>query len=415
MKRYFFTIILITFSVFTNAQIQLSDSAKISLMTCGPWSGAVYAYYGHTALRVQDDSTHLDTVFNYGFFDPSQPNFIYHFVRGETDYILGTTSFEVFISEYIYKKVAVYEQELNLTQPEKQQLWEALYINQLPENRGYRYNYFYDNCSTRPRDMVEKFVGGKIIYPPTKEGQTYRDILHECLQPYPWNKFGIDLIIGAGADYPIDVRAKMFIPSYLMGSFEGATVVKNDSVSYPLIKETTTVLDAANKGNSKDEQSVFSPIVVAFTLLFITILVSVVQYIKWNKTQLPKIYDTILFAIYGIGGFVLFSLMFFSEHPATNPNWNFVWMNIFALIFAVLFWVKPMKNVVNIYHFINFAVLTLFLLLWWLVPQQLPVATIPFSMSLWLRSGTNVFMLTKRKKVNKRYVSSKYMKAGWGQ
>ncbi len=74
-----------------------------------------------------------------------------------------------------------------------------------------------------------------------------------------------------------------------------------------------------------------------------------------------------------------------------------------------------MKNVVNIYHFINFAVLTLFLLLWWLVPQQLPVATIPFSMSLWLRSGTNVFMLTKRKKVNKRYVSSKYMKAGWGQ
>ncbi len=303
MKRYFFTIILITFSAFTNAQIQLSDSAKISLMTCGPWSGAVYAYYGHTALRVQDDSTHLDTVFNYGFFDPSQPNFIYHFVRGETDYILGTTSFEVFISEYIYKKVAVYEQELNLTQPEKQQLWDALYINQLPENRGYRYNYFYDNCSTRPRDMVEKFVGGKIIYPPTKEGQTYRDILHECLQPYPWNKFGIDLIIGAGADYPIDVRAKMFIPSYLMGSFEGATVVKNDSVSYPLIKETTTVLDAANKGNSKDEQSVFSPIVVAFTLLFITILVSVVQYIKWNKTQLPKIYDTILFAIYGIDSF----------------------------------------------------------------------------------------------------------------
>ncbi|HBC37349.1 MAG TPA: hypothetical protein DC016_00535, partial [Porphyromonadaceae bacterium] len=102
---------------------------------------------------------------------------------------------------------AVYEQELNLAQPEKQQLWEALYLNHLPENRGYRYNYFYDNCATRPRDMVEKFAGGKIIYPPTKEGQTYRDLLHECLQPYPWNKFGIDLVIGAGADSPIDVRA----------------------------------------------------------------------------------------------------------------------------------------------------------------------------------------------------------------
>ena len=90
--------------------------------------------------------------------------------------------------------------------------------------------------------MVEKFAGGKIIYPPTKEGQTYRDLLHECLQPYPWNKFGIDLVIGAGADSPIDVRAKMFIPSYLMNSFEGAIVVKSDSVSYPLIRSTTTVL-----------------------------------------------------------------------------------------------------------------------------------------------------------------------------
>lgn len=415
MKKYFFTIILIALSVFANAQIQLSDSAKISLMTCGPWSGAVYAFYGHTALRVQDDSTHIDTVFNYGFFDPSQPNFMYHFVRGETDYILGTTSFEDFIREYAYKKVAVYEQELNLEQAEKQQLWEALYINQLPENRGYRYNYFYDNCATRPRDMVEKFAGGKVVYPPTKEGQTYRDLLHECLKPYPWNKFGIDLVIGAGADRPIDVREKMFIPSYLMDSFEGATVVKNDSVSYPLVKNTYTVLEAVSESDDNSERSLFSPIIAAFALLLITILVCIVQYVKWNKTELPKIYDTILFAVYGLGGTVIFFLMFFSEHPATNPNWNFVWANIFALIFAVLFWVKSLKNVVNIYHFINFALLTLFLLLWWLIPQQLPLATIPFSMSLWLRSGMNVFMLTKRKQTNKRYVSSRYMKAGWGQ
>lgn len=414
MKKYFFALILITMSVFANAQVVLSDSAKISLMTCGPWSGAVYAFYGHTALRVQDDSAHMDIVFNYGFFDPTQPNFMYHFVRGETDYILGTTSFEGFISEYAYKKVAVYEQELNLAQPEKQQLWEALYLNHLPENRGYRYNYFYDNCATRPRDMVEKFAGGKIIYPPTKEGQTFRDLLHECLQPYPWNKFGIDLVIGAGADSPIDVRAKMFIPSYLMNSFEGATVVKSDSVSYPLIRSTTTVL-VSNEKNGGRERAMFSPLIAAFVLFLITVLVSVIQYIKWNKTQLPRIYDTILFAVYGLGGCILFLLMFFSEHPATNPNWNFAWLNAFALVAAILFWVKPVKNAVNIYHFINFAVLTLFLVFWWLLPQQLPVASIPFSMSLWLRSGMNVFMQTKRRKVNKRYVSSKYMKAGWGQ
>jgi hypothetical protein len=199
-----------------------------------------------------------------------------------------------------------------------------------------------------------------------------------------------------------------------MNSFEGATVVKNDSVSYPLIRSTTTVL-VSNEEDNGSEQIIFSPLIAAFALFFITLLVSIIQYIKWNKTQLPQIYDTILFAVYGLGGCILFLLMFFSEHPATNPNWNFVWLNIFALVAAILFWAKPVKKAVNIYHFINFAALTLFLLFWWLLPQQLPVAGILFSMSMWLRSGMNVFMQTKRRKVNKRYVSSKYMKAGWGQ
>jgi len=107
--------------------------------------------------------------------------------------------------------------------------------------------------------------------------------------------------------------------------------------------------------------------------------------------------------------------MFFSEHPATNPNWNFVWLNLFALVATVLFWVKSANRVVYFYHFINFALLTLFLLMWWLIPQQLPVATIPFSMSLWLRSATNLFMLRKRNATNRRFTSSKYLKAGWGQ
>jgi hypothetical protein len=415
MKKSLFALILVTMSFSAHAQGILSDSARISLLTCGPWSGAVYAFYGHTALRVQDDSTGIDVVFNYGYFDPSQPNFVYRFMRGETDYILGATPFETFIEEYIFKRVSVHEQELNLSQAEKQRLWEALYINHLPENRGYRYNYFYDNCATRPRDMVEQHAGGTILYPPMQKEQTYRDLLHECLSPYPWNKFGVDLVIGAEADRPIDVRARMFIPSYLKESFEGATVVKSDSVSYPLVKSTTTLLTGTNQARSDREQALCSPLIAAFALLLITIIISAIQYVKWNKSRIHRVFDTILFGVYGLGGLIIFFLIFFSEHPATNPNWNFAWLNIFSLVAAVLFWVKAMKNVVNIYHFINFAVLTLFLLLWWLLPQQLPLASIPFSMCLWLRSGMNLFMQVKGRKINKRYVSSKYMKAGWGE
>jgi len=167
--------------------------------------------------------------------------------------------------------------------------------------------------------------------------------------------------------------------------------------------------------NSPKEASLFSPLFVAFLLLLLTLFVSVVQMIRLNTTKFFLYYDTFLFGIAGLGGLILFFMMFFSAHPAMRPNWNFVWLNLFALIAAFLFWVKSAKNVVYFYHFINFVVLTLFLLLWWLIPQKLPVATIPFSMSLWLRSGTNLLLWRKKRLKNRRFTSSSYLKAGWGQ
>lgn len=411
----FLPVLTLLFSMQAPAQVQLSDSAKVSLLTASPWNGAVYAFFGHTAIRVEDDSTGVDRVYNYGFFDPSQPHFIYNFVRGKTDYILGVTSFHDFLYEYEFKGQQVTQQEINLSGIEKQQLYEALFLNALPDNREYRYNYFYDNCATRPRDMIEKYVDGVIQYPPTPREQSYRDLLHECLSNHPWYSFGIDLLIGTEADQNIGVKEKMFIPAYLMNSFDGATVQKNDSLSYSLVKSSTILLNHDNERNTIREWGLFTPLLASFVLLLVSILVTLVQIIKLNKSKIPRRYDTLLFAIAGIAGFIIFFLMYFSEHPATNPNWNFVWLNFFALIAAVLFWVKSANKVIYFYHFINFAVLTLFLLLWWFIPQQLPAATILFSMSLWLRSASNLFVLRKMNLTSRRFTSSRYMKAGWGQ
>jgi hypothetical protein len=416
MKRLY-TVIVATLILLSSlsAQVQLSDSASISLLTASPWNGALYALFGHTAIHVQDDSTGVDLVYNYGFFDSSQPHFYYNFVRGKTDYILGVTTFADFLFEYDHKGQQVIEQEIAFSSVEKQQLYEALFVNALPENRSYRYNYFYDNCSTRPRDMIEKSIKGTIHYPPTPQEQSYRDLLHECLDAYPWISFGIDLVIGTGADKTIGLREKMFLPSYLMDAFEGAVIIENDTVSYNLVKNSAVILTHQNERNSISEQGPLTPIVVAFVLLAFSILVTLLQIVKLNVSKLPKRFDTLLFASAGIAGFIVFFLMYFSEHPATSPNWNFVWLNLFALIAALLFWVKSANRVVYFYHFINFALLTVFLLLWWLIPQQLPTATIPFSMSLWLRSASNLYVLRKNNLTNRRFTSSSYMKAGWGQ
>ena len=181
------------------------------------------------------------------------------------------------------------------------------------------------------------------------------------------------------------------------------------------MKNSAVILTHQNERNSISEQGPLTPIVVAFVLLAFSILVTLLQIVKLNVSKLPKRFDTLLFASAGIAGFIVFFLMYFSEHPATSPNWNFVWLNLFALIAALLFWVKSANRVVYFYHFINFALLTVFLLLWWLIPQQLPAATIPFSMSLWLRSASNLYVLRKNNLTNRRFTSSSYMKAGWGQ
>ena len=413
-KKILLVPLIILFCLPLPAQVQLDDNARISLLTASPWYGPIYAFFGHTGIRVQDDSTGVDVVFNYGYFDSTQPHFIYNFIRGKTDYIVGGTTFEAFLSEYRYHGQQVIEQELNLSPAEKQQLFDALTINALPENRGYRYNYFYDNCATRPRDMVEKYTDGAIQYLPTASNQSYRDLVHECVDGYPWTKFGIDLLIGSSADSTIDVRAKMFIPDYLMNSFDGATIQRNDTLSVPLMKNKEVLLSVDKEINKKSEGVIFTPVLTAFALLLLTIIISLVQTVDLNRRKLARLYDTILFAIAGLAGIILLVLMYFSEHPATNPNWNFVWLNPFALIAASFFWMKSANKAVYFYHFINFVLLTLFLLLWWLIPQQLPLATIPFSMSLWFRSGTNIYMLRRKQLKNKQYTTSRHLKAGWG-
>lgn len=410
-----FSVCLLLLTPSVRAQGKLSDHATITLLTASPWNGAVYAFFGHTAIRVQDDSTGVDAVFNYGFFDSSQPGFIYNFVRGRTDYILGVTSFTDFLQEYRAKGSQVAEQRLNLSSVERQQLYRALYENALPENRKYRYNYFYDNCATRPRDMVEQYSSGEIIYPAADEEQSYRDLLHESLINYPWYSFGIDLLIGSEADRTITVREKMFMPSYLMDAFEEAAILKNDSLSLPLVDATKLLLEQKPHRNSLREQAILSPFSTAFALFLFALLISLIQAIKLNESRLYLLFDSLLFGITGIGGGVIFFLMYFSSHPATNPNWNLVWLHPVALVAVLFFWVKSGQRAVYFYHFINFVLLTLFLLGWCWIPQQLPLATIPFAMSVWIRSATNLFLLRNKRIKSRRFTSSREMKAAWGQ
>ncbi len=404
LQKIIYTLLVLfvlSFSVNANNQlVKLSDSAQISLLTNSPSNSEVFRLYGHTAIRVKDDLKNIDLVFNYGVFDFDSPNFIYRFAKGETDYVLAGYDFRQYLLEYDYRRISVYEQFFNLTQAEKQKIWEGLCINSLPQNRKYRYNFFFDNCSTRPRDIIENNVSGKITYTPTNKHQTFRDLVHECVRREPWVKFGIDLVIGSGADSIISDRQKMFLPAYLENAYRNSTITRYDSITESFIKNEGYILDF--KDSSKDNLYAFTwnnPFIVGCFLLLITILFSIFTF--RNKRGISdKIYDFLLFFTYGVAGCIVAFLMFVSEHPCTNPNWNLVWLNPVQLIAAFLFFPKYFSKCIYYYHFINFVLLILFLICWFIIPQHLEIAFIPYILALCVRSGTNIVKYTKKKNSN---------------
>lgn len=390
-KKILFILISILWSAVYAApsqNIELSDSASISLLTNSPSNSEVYTLFGHSAIRINDPSNNVDMVFNYGIFDFNSPNFMYRFCKGETDYIVVGYPFSQYILSYQSEEIDIKEQILNLTKVEKQNVFNSLLINALPENRVYRYNFFDDNCSTRIRDIIEQNIEGEIIYKDTNKDQSYRDLVHECVSVKPWIRFGIDLIIGIDADNKISDHEKQFIPSYLHDSYISALIQTDDGQIKPLILEEVQLLQ--NKKESVvDSNHYKSTIYITFTFFIITIIISYFGAIK-HKRKLGLIYDVILFGIAGIAGSVIFYLIFFSEHPYTSPNWNLVWLNPLQLIAAILFPIKLLSKYVYYYHFINFVVLILLLLAWFLIPQHFEMAFMPLILSLCVRSGLNI-------------------------
>lgn len=389
----------------------LSENAKVSLLTCSPNTDAIYALFGHTAIRISDETIGVDLVFDYGIFDFDSDNFIFRFVKGETDYIVAPRPFGRFLFEYNYRESGLNEQDLNLTLSEKQAICDALITNSQMENRTYRYNFLKDNCSTRLRDIIVSNVDGKVIFQPSAQDQTYRDLLEECLVVTPWSRFGINLVIGSAADTIITDRQKDFIPHYLHEALNQATVISVDGNSMMLISEDRVILEPdtgaleLQEAMSRGLKVTNYPLFIGVIILIIAIGISYLSYEK-NRVVYAKIFDTLLFFTAGLAGCIIFFLMFFSEHPCVGANWNLIWLNPIELLIIPFFFFKSCSKCVFYYHFVNFALLILFLVFLPFIPQSIDFAFVPYVLILLTRSGENVLKYRKLKmksqKINRR-------------
>ena len=364
------------------------DSVKVSLVTFYPGSEP-HNIWGHSEIRVQQGP--VDLYFNYGVFDFQAPAFMWRFMLGETDYICQPVP--RFYATMGMEERRMVEQELNLPQDRAIAVRDFLWNNAQPENRTYRYKFLSDNCSTRPRDIIEMAAGEGLQYPAmTDTAVTYRDILAHYCRNYAWERFGIDLVLGWNIDTILDQRATMFIPMLLMDAVAEATIT-TDSVTMPLVKATTVPIDKSTEGNVRPPTPWYlSPMTVALLVLALTLLVTGRD---MKRRNVSKWFDTLLFTTGGLAGCLLFFLICFSTHEATSPNINIAWINPLLLLLAVLPWFKKTRNAARWLHALNALVVALLMLAWPWQPQVGNIAFFPLMTALVMRSLTNVWLLGK--------------------
>ncbi len=373
-----------------HAAENIEPTIQISLLTASPGE-EVYEVFGHTAIRVCQPQSKKDWVFNYGLFDFNSPNFLYRFVKGETDYMLGVSDYRSFVVSYAMRGSEVREQILNISNDEAQAILNALMVNYEPENRVYRYNFFFDNCATRPRDIIQDNINGGIEYVALPDGLTFREWVYKKTYRHKWLTFGIDLALGANTDRVATGYEAMFLPSVLYNAFETAEIAPGNR---DLVADMNVVVEADPEmvDSSRSIFDFLTPMRVAILALIITVIISALD-LKRGKPS--RLLDTLIFFIAGISGCILFYLNFVSVHPMVDMNYNCFWLQPLHLFALIGVWVKTQKNSFIYYHFANFAIITMLVLFQGLLPQVFNPAFTPLMLVLICRSGLLIYLKKK--------------------
>ena len=419
-----FAIFLLLFQMSIVCQLSIAkaqqDSIRVTLLTCSP-GPEVYELYGHTAIRCQSSLTlggeggRQDIVFNYGVFDMSKPHFAWHFVLGQTDYMVQPVPWKYFVREYQERGSSITEQELNLTPLEARRLTDRLIENCLPENREYLYNFLYKNCTTMVRDMVEQVIMGSIHYPDTLPHQTYREILHHYTAGHPWAQEGNDLLIGTEVDTILSAHAAMFVPENLMRAFDGAFIRTPKGDMRPLVKGKAILIEASpsqggvkhplDEANRKGSLSLgegwgeaISPLQTMLIFGALCLLIMLLE--VWTK-HLFWLWDVLLLLLQGTAGILLAFMFLFSRHPAVDSNWQIWVLNPIALI-GIPFVIKSaIRHQHTYWYSFYFVVLALFLLFSPWIPQVFAKITVPLALCLLTRPVSYQLVKVKRRKTEK--------------
>lgn len=393
MKKLYFSILLVflTFSVAQTQNLQLSPYSEVSIYTLGP-GDALFERFGHNAIRVKDPVLRLDIVYNYGTFDFNDPNFYTDFAKGRLLYWLSILKFDRFIQFYKQQKRWAKEQLLDLTHKEKQEFFDFLQNNAKRENASYLYDPYYDNCSTKLRDITRIILKDKVSFSTDYADQelTLRQIMNNELPWNTWGSLGINVALGSKLDQKMTADEYMYLPDYLYLAYRDAKKIEN-GVAKPLIKQEIEVL----RFDERPMKSTWSDPFYVF--LFVFLVLSFLTYRDIKRNKRTKAIDFLLFLITGaVGCFIVF-LWFFTNHRTAPNNFNILWAFAPNLILAFISLKKSLPKWVSRYIKICLVLLLILFVLWIFKVQVFALSLIPVLAMLIFRYAYLSGLLTSKK------------------
>lgn len=372
MNRFFFILLFLSNSLYFPGFAQtveptdtsrFSNSLRISVLTCGT-GDELYASFGHTGIRVQDSLKGIDVVYNYGTFNFGDPDFYSKFILGKLLYYLDKSNFNDFMATYHYEKRTVDEQELLLRLPEKVKIVDYLEHNLLPENRAYLYDFLYDNCATRVRDVFPQTLGPTFRYGEILGDKkvSFRIVINQYLFQKHWERLGINLLLGSNVDADMTDSTSMFLPDFLYKGLEKATYQGNN-ITLP----NRALIEKVHVPAKSSLNIPFWVFTAVLALLILTYFIPACNSMK------PFLNGILLFIIGALGCFMLF-MWLGTNHKACSENWNVLWALPFNIIIAFIAHRK--MPFLRLYALAAITLLIVALLLNIIGMQQLPLLEI---------------------------------------
>jgi hypothetical protein len=375
------SILLILISNNLSAQT-LSPEATISLLTVSPGK-ELYSTFGHSGIRIKDPRQAIDYVYNYGAFSFQEENFYVKFLRGQLPYVISGDDFYREVAGWTYENRGVTEQVLDLSANQKERIFAFLQNNALPENRKYSYKFFYDNCSTRLRDVLIKNVGDSLQFSKTLHADSsYRQWIDRYAhEKKSWSDFGMDIAIGEPSDRITGADGAMYLPDNLMHALDVAKINKN-GIWKPLVIQKIDV-NGFQLQKEVPQNELFTPYTTFWGLLVLVVLLTFYQL---KKSSMNLIFDKILFSIAGLAGWLLMALWFLTDHGVTTNNLNVVWL--YPLLFPIALFLRKKNSLSWLSkHFLAYGIILILLLIFWnFFPQELHTASIPLILILAIRA-----------------------------